>query len=384
MASKFIVLSMMASLLFTAGCSKNRGWLSRKDYSEMQDPFMGPDTAVADAGDRTSRPAGRASLDDVDPALAEGRVRVSGATTDSMSGPKAIQQAGAARVVTQDGRRVASATYPENDANVPASSDKPEGKRSMVVKSYSGPALSDFLQNKRAASGDSASSAATEIDQLPARTVSASQERLNPAATRAALPALNADAETFGNFLSQTSNNVSNAEKKINEKTQEAGDETSNFSSWAEQQKSEWSKSGNNAHSAVTATPELAKEKARGVFEQARQVKQEMADAALAAPEFDADAFGPAEQLIQKPRDVEAAPVLSRAKAPAANGFTPDENPFADSPNTSQSSEPIFAETRSPKPAAPSATARSKSTGSSLDDGFRISTGWKPAHMTRP
>jgi len=380
---------MLASLLFAAGCSKNRGWLSRKDYSEMQaDPFMEPDTAVADASDRKSRPAGRASLDDVDPALAEGRVRVSGATTDSMSGPTSMQQAGSTKIVTQDGRRVASTTYPEDNANIPATSDKPEGNRSMVVKSYSGPALSDFLQNKKAHTDNSAPSAATDIDQLPARTVSASntqaQERLNPAATRAALPAITADAETFSNFLSQTSNEVSNAEKKVNEKTQGAGDEVSNFSSWAEQQKSEWSKSGNNARSAVNATPELAKEKAKGVFEQARQVKQEMADAALATPDFDAEEFGPAEQLIQKRRADNAAPVLSRAKSPAAYGFTPDENPFADSPKTSQSSDPIFAETPSPKPAAPSATARSKSTPSSLDDGFRISTGWKPAHMTRP
>ena len=94
MTSKSLILSVTALMLFGAGCSKNRGWLSRNDYSEMQDPFMEPGSAVADSSDRTSKAAGRASLDDSDPSLTEGRARVAepGLASAGMAGPKPIRR----------------------------------------------------------------------------------------------------------------------------------------------------------------------------------------------------------------------------------------------------------------------------------------------------
>jgi hypothetical protein len=389
MAGKFIVLSMTASLLFLSGCSKNRGWLSRNDYSEMQDPFMEPGSKVANTSDETSKAAGRASLDDEDSTLAEGRARVPGLPSDAMAGPKPIRQASSASSqLSKDGRRIAAATYPEDDPGRMAEDAGNSGPRTSEVKSYSGPALSDFLQQKTAAAREPARHVATETDQLPTRTVSAAtsggRESLNPAATRAAVQPLSEEAENFSDFLSQNSTGRSNTVNERIVETQEDSAEMGNFASWAEQQKSNWSKSGNNANSAVTAAPALANEKSGRIFDQARQAGQEMANAGLGVPDFDAAGSEVAEPLIKKPRPDLGLPALSKAKPPAANGFTVDENPFAESPKSSQTKVPVFDETPSPKSAATSSTVRSSSTSKSLDDGFRIDTGWKPVQLTRP
>ena len=191
MTSKLIILSVAAFMLFGAGCSKNRGWLSRNDYSEMHDPFMEPGNAVANASDRTSKAAGRASLDAADPALTEGGVPMpeSGVASAGMAGPKPIRRAGASSDMTENGRRVSAATYPGDALR----EDSTDIQNTAGVKSYSGPALSDFLQKRKAAAREAATPVATEVDQLPTRTVSsanpASQNSLNPAATRAAPPA---------------------------------------------------------------------------------------------------------------------------------------------------------------------------------------------------
>ena len=116
MASKFIILSVTAAVFCGAGCSKNRGWLSRNDYAEMQDPFMEPDSAVAKSSVGKSKASGRASLDNFDPSLAEGQGHTSEPSKISTgtTGPKPIRQAVASHGVTENGRRVAAATYPED------------------------------------------------------------------------------------------------------------------------------------------------------------------------------------------------------------------------------------------------------------------------------
>ena len=174
MASKLIVLTVTATLFFGAGCSKNRGWLSRNDYSEMQDPFMEPDSAVAKSSGKTSTASGRAALDDSEPAMAEGRARV--------SGPKPIRQTAATTSMNDSGRRVSPASYPDEAASDAMAATGADAAKASGVRSYSGPALSDFLQKKKA----SAREAATSVEGLPARTVSsaaaAAREAMNPAA----------------------------------------------------------------------------------------------------------------------------------------------------------------------------------------------------------
>lgn len=385
MASKFIAFTVTAALFFGVGCSKNRGWLSRNDYSEMQDPFMEPDSKIAKSSDRASEAAGRASLDGPDPALAEGRAHVpeSGMTTDGMAGPKPIRQAKASNGMTEHGRGVSPATYPEDDAERTPGADGARSQETADVTSYSGPALSDFLQKRNAAARD----AATAVEQLPARTVSsantAAQNSPNPAATHAALPTISPEAENFSNFLTDKSNSVGNATQKADHPVQDASRHANNFASWAEQQKTEWSNSANTAQSTVSDAPTKVKEEASSVFQQARQASLEMADS-MPTPEFD-DAGGEAAiPLIKRPSSASVAPVLSKAKAPAANNFTAGENPFADSFEESHASGSTASAGTSQKPAVPSVTARSNSTASSLDESFRMDTGWKPAYMTRP
>jgi len=387
MTCKFIVLTVTASLFFGVGCSKNRGWLSRNDYSEMQDPFMEPDSAAAKSSDRTSKTAGRASLASSDPALAEGRARVPGPAmpSDGMAGPKPIRQAGASNDITESGRRVSAATYPEDDAEVTPGADGAKTKKTTGVTSYSGPALSDFLQKRKAAARD----AATQVEELPARAVSSAsaavQNSPNPAATRAALPTISPEAESFSNFLTNKSNSVANTAQKPAQQVQGTSTDVNNFASWAEQQKAEWSNSANTARSTVSNAPAQTKKKAGSVFQQARQASQEMADSVL-APEFDDAGSDTAMSLIKQPGSASdsVVPVLSKAKMPAANHFTADENPFSDSFEEPRDSRSTAGAGTLQKPATSSVSARSNSTTSSLDESFRMDTGWKPAHMTRP
>ncbi|MEJ7596121.1 MAG: hypothetical protein WKF77_31815, partial [Planctomycetaceae bacterium] len=356
MASKFIILSVTASLLFGAGCSKNRGWLSRNDYAEMQDPFMEPDSAVAKSGDPASKAAGRASLGDSDPALAEGRARVPGPRMASAgtTGPKPIRPAGASADMTENGRRVSPAAYPEEFADGALTADGTSNQKTAGVTSYSGPALSDFLQKKNAA----ARAAASTAEQLPERTVSSASATtkgsLNPAATRAALPAISPEAESFSNFLTDKSESVANTAQLANQQVLDVTTDANEFVSWAEQQKAANLSSANAARSAVSNAPAQAKETAAAAFQQTRQASREMADSML-APEFDDAGGDAAVPLINRPVFPSVAPALSKAKAPAANNPATDENPFADSFEEFHSGGSTASESTSQKPAATSA-----------------------------
>ena len=138
MAGRLIIVSVAASLLFAAGCAKNRGWLSRKDYSEMQDPFMEPGDAVAGSKGSTSKASGRASLEEIESTLAEGRARVPGpgATSDGTAGPKPIRQAGVTSALDENGARVSSASYPEDTASSLTGTNKTATTRTDGGKSY--------------------------------------------------------------------------------------------------------------------------------------------------------------------------------------------------------------------------------------------------------
>jgi hypothetical protein len=375
MASKLIILSVTATLLFGSGCSKNRGWLSRNDYSEMQDPFMEPDSAVAKSSSKNSNVSGRAALDDSEPAMAEGRARV--------SGPKPIRQTAAANSLTDGGRRVSPASYPAESANGEMAATGADTPKAAGVKSYSGPALSDFLQKKKAAARE----AATDVQELPSRTVSAAsaaaRETMNPAATRAALPTMNPEAENFHNFLSDTKADVSNTSQNVKQQGTNARNDADDFLSAAAQMKNEWSTSANSARATIAEAPMAVKETSETVFEQARMATREMADSMI-TPEFDDGGTDMAEPLIQRPGAASGGSVLSRAKAPAANNFSAEENPFADSFDEFHSNgDGISSASTSQKPTT-KPVVKSRSSKASIDNDFQMDTGWKPANMTRP
>lgn len=388
MTGRLIVVSIVGSLLFAVGCSKNRGWLSRNDYSEMQqDPFMAPEDAASKSNSVASKDAGRASLDDTESSAAVGRSRVPGSSgiSEDLPGPIPIRQAGASNVMTEDERRTSQAMYPDNAVSRMSGRDAAATPQKEGVTSYSGPALSDFLQKKTAAARDSAGSTANEAKQTLARTASspnaAFRESLNPAATHAALPTISPEAESFSNFLSENSRNTANDVRKASVNAEEAGADVSNFAAWAEQQKSEWS---NSAHVAAEAAPSHAREKVSSVFEEARQAKQEIVDAAQVEPEFDFAMPDTAKPLIRQVGSADAAPALTKAKPPSAYGSAGDTNPFADSFGEFRSSDTTADEGKTKGSAVSSASERSGSAGSSLDDSFRMDTGWKPAQMMRP
>lgn len=373
MASKFIILSVTAAVFFGAGCSKNRGWLSRNDYAEMQDPFMEPDSAVAKSSVGKSKASGRASLDNLDPSLAEGQGHTSEPSKISTgtTGPKPIRQAVASHGVTENGRRVAAATYPEDVVEDAPRENGANIQRTAGVTSYSGPALSDFLQKRTAASRAAANQVATKVDELPTRTVSsanvAAQNLVNPAAIRAALPKISLEAESFSNFLTDTSESVPQTGQAANPQVQDTASEARDFVSWAEQKK----ESNLRAASVARSRQEL------------RQGIRVAPNNTVLAPEIEDPGDDFAMPLIDKRGGPPVAAALSKAKAPAANDLTTAENPFADSFEEFHSSGSTTSKSTPPKPAAP-ATARSTSNPNSLDDNFRMDTGWKPAHMTRP
>ncbi|WP_231103325.1 hypothetical protein, partial [Streptobacillus moniliformis] len=88
--------------------------------------------------------------------------------------------------------------------------------------------------------------------------------------------------------------------------------------------------------------------------------------------------------LIPRQKTTAGGSTLSRAKAPAENNFSADENPFADSFEEFHSSASGFAsESDSQKPATKPA-AKSTVSKRSIDAEFQMDTGWKPANMTRP
>ncbi len=372
MASKLLALSIMVTLLMSTGCSKNRGWLSRKDYSEMSDPFMEPSEAIAKSGGKSSNDVGHATLDSADSSLAD---RSDPSSQPGIGGPKPIRTAGASDEAIANGRRVSPAKYPTEPARSGAD-DKP-----AAVKSYSGPALSDFLQKRQNAVKD----AATEIDQLPAKTQSSLRSNVSPAATHAALPTISPEAENFSQFLTNKSSAV--AEKtqqttqKLNQKVQDTSNGVNDFAAWAEQQKSEWSTSAENVRSTVADAPAQTKQKARTVFQEAKAASQEMADSML-TPEFDDSGDETATPLLRKKSATPPTATgsgLTRAKAPTATDFATDSNPFAESFEEFHSSGSA-ATSQKPAPSSPG----SGNSRPSLDDGFKMDTGWKPAHVTRP
>jgi len=375
MASKLIVLSIAVTLLMGTGCSKNRGWLSRKDYSEMSDPFMEPSEAIAKSGDKSSDGVGRATLGSADSSPTDRSER---SMLPGMAGPKPIRTAAATNEAVANGRSVSPAKYP-TDPDLGGAGDEP-----AAVKSYSGPALSDFLQKRQSAAQD----AANEVKQLPAKTQSTVRSNVNPAATRAATPAapatISPEVENFSQFLTNKSNAVAEktqqATQQANQKVQDTSAGVNDFAAWAEQQKAEWSTSAGAVQSTVAETPAKTKQAARSVFQQAKTASQEMANSMM-TPEFDDSGDETATPLLKQKNTPPPATgsVLSKAKAPTANDFAADSNPFEESFDEFHSSGSAAAPQ---KPATSS--SGSGNSRPSLDDSFRMDTGWKPSNLTRP
>ena len=346
MIKKPILVTLAMSLLFCSGCAKNR-WLSRRDYSEMQDPFM-EEEAVAD----TVKPR-RAKTDTA------GRARLSSSLADTQSGsdardavpllgPKPILRTSATNDPSIRSGRIAKAGYPrEPETKIGADGDTPP------TQSYEGPALSDFLQRRRA-DRDPAAAVLPAQSQLVMAQPRGAQGSL--AARAVAVPTLSAEAQGFNSFLTEkstaaatTAQRGANAVQRGANTVQQVQEDAGDFASWAQQQKANWSATGEGVPDAGSTE------------EQAQPLIRKL-DTQKPAQEFD--------------------PKFAAEKSSgpeAKKEVNPFDDPFAPS---------FDSDALSSGPPKPSPTAKSPADSTTprgqLDDSFRMDSGWKPSHLTRP
>lgn len=383
MFTKPILATLVLSLLFCSGCAKNR-WLSRRDYSEMQDPFMESE-AVADAeSPRRSKgdTAGRARLSN---SLADTNPESDARDAVPLLGPKPIQQASAANDPEFRSGRIANAAYPrEPEIQSGAAGEAPS------TRSYEGPALSDFLQRKKA---DADPTQATAAGVAPRRQANFAQPGGLSASTGApasSMPKLSAEVDGFTNFLTEKGTAATAAATSVTQQgsnaVRVAEKDAGDFASWAQQQKATWSDTGESVKDAVSTAPGRMKEDARPAAQQMRR------SAENAVPDFNAPDFSP-------PDDESAQPLMKTfdPQQPAAD-FNPEfaakknevpvakkevnpfDDPFAPSFDTDPESTVPAKAAASTK--TPPGSGRKR--GRQLDDSFQMDSGWKPSHLTRP
>ena len=116
MMKKPILLTLACGLLFSTGCAAKNRWFSRKDYSEIQDPFM--ETEAVASNDES--PASEGSRDSAGRAKMGGTASSTGSVAKSElspgSPPKSVLQTGASEDGVARVGRIANASYPEKTA----------------------------------------------------------------------------------------------------------------------------------------------------------------------------------------------------------------------------------------------------------------------------
>jgi hypothetical protein len=383
MIKKPILLSLACSLFFSTGCAAKNRWFSRKDYSEIQDPFMETE-AVASKDEASSSEGSRDSA---------GRAKLGGATSSSPavakselspgSPPKSVLQTGASADGVARVGRVANASYPEKTAAAGTSSAQGAATAANPgVRSYQGPALSDFLSRKQAESVTAAADKANAVTRTATEVVKNPASAISPAARAAAIPDLSEEAAGFDNFLQKGTDTVNSKAKQVASKVEETEQSTEDFSSWASQEKQKWTQETSNAAAAVSAAPSAAKKQVKASAGQIRKAADDavmdFATPDFETPEFDESAtarpllkrYAPAPTAAEEEPEFEFEQAPSKRKTTESNPF---ENPFDD--------EEVKA-----APSTKSSTSRKAKSGTtpqkSLDSSFQMDSGWKPSHLT--
>jgi hypothetical protein len=407
MNPKLIVVSLTASVLLSTGCAAKNRWFSRKDYSEVQDPFMeGSEVAStdADSGDTS----GRAKLG-------------GGSLASQSSGPKPITRPGTPASMASSsapaGSSRATAAYPDSNTANGSTAAGPPGTRSL-----SGPALSDFLNSggKTMPADQPAGSprVASNLSDPRSAAQRPSAGGLSPAARAASMPTLEEEEASFSGYMQKQTASVNATAQKATNKVRETEETASDFASWASQQKAQWTQNGANAVETVKAAPTAVKSKVRAVSHEARTAVDEAAVDFMTSPEFDSTEsseaeFGDTEFTEDETETETAEPLLTKPAARTSSRTERSKSkaqpvPTADaeadfefeSPTTRTSAEvsdesnpfdnPFgFDEQTVEKPVAKPSTSKSKSgsTKSSrptIDESFDMDSGWKPADMKRP
>ena len=248
------------------------------------------------------------------------------------------------------------------------------------MRSYQGPALSDFLSRKQAESVTAAADKANAVTRTTAEVARNPASTISPAARAAAIPDLSEEAAGFDNFLQKGTDTVNSKAKQVASKVEETEQSAEDFSSWASQEKQKWSQETSNAAAAVSSAPAAAKKQVKST---AGQIRKAADDAVMdfetpdfETPEFDESAT--ARPLLKRyaPAAAEEEPEFEFEQAPSKRKTTesnPFENPFDD-----EDVKAIPSTKSSTSQKAKSATAPQKS----LDSTFQMDSGWKPSNLT--
>lgn len=375
---KPILLLLTTCLVLTSGCTKTR-WLSRRDYSEMQDPFATEDSSVAasaaDGTDRSQRGTdsrtgrARVTIPDTDSATAQ---------DDSLSGPKPIQRASAGRdTIGRSG--VSTADYPRQTATDP----DPATSSGQTARSYSGPQLSDFMNGRTGAATSDRSAASPADALLNQSAIRGVEPRINRTSTPPRLPALSSEAEGFYNSLGAEAQATTDAAvSRGRSAVQQAQTEADNIDDWMKAQQAEWATSTGQARD-VTRT---ASEEFTGTAQESASALSRSARAAMPTfDDFDAANDEPARPLMKSYDTAERKSPLpskqttTRAAAPQNTSRT--ENPFDDPFATEAETPPRTTSTPASGQRSASAAGTADPSGSEL---FGSDSGWRPVDLQRP
>lgn len=288
---------------------------------------------------------------------------------------KSVLQTGASEDGVARVGRVTNASYPEKAAT--GSTATAAGTTTNpAVRSYQGPALSDFLSSKQTESVSAAADKAHAVTQTATNVAKNPSSALAPAARAAAIPDLSEEAAGFDSFLQNSSDTVNAKAKQAAGKVQQTEQSVEDFSSWALQEKQKWTQEGSHAASAVSAAPSAAKKQVKAA---ASQIRKTAGDAAMdfETPDFDETAT--------------ARPLLKRY-APAPTTAVEEEFEFEQAPSRRNSGEsnpfvnPFDDDSVKDASSTKSSATQSSSPGSnsqkSLDSTFQMDSGWKPSNLT--
>lgn len=322
-----------------------------------------------------------------------GRAKLGGTTSSSPSvakselspgaPPKSVLQTGASEDGVARVGRVANASYPEQTAAAAASSAQGAAATTNPgVRSYQGPALSDFLSRKQAESVTAAADRANAVTRTATEVAKNPASAISPAARAAAIPDLSEEAAGFDNFLQKSTDTVNSKTKQVAGKVAETEQSAEDFSSWASQEKQKWTQETSNTAAAVSSAPAVAKKQVKST---AGQIRKAADDAIMdfETPDFetpDFDESATARPLLKRyapaPTAAEEEPEFEFEQAPPKRKTTesnPFENPFDD--------EEVKA-----APSTKGTTSQKAKSGAtpqkSLDSTFQMDSGWKPSNLT--
>lgn len=371
MIRKPVLLILTASLPFLSGCAAQNRCFSRKDYSEMQDPFMESDAlASRDAAKGEKQPsdtAARARLDDFPSEKITPEVKSAFAQSQA---PGSVRKAGDSFDAAARTGRIESASYPGEPTDTAAATTARAGNRA-----YQGPALSDFLSRRQAEAVSSKSQTVNELSRAVSE--SANGANRSPAARAAMLPDLDDETAGFNDFLQKKTDTVNAKTQKVADTVKQSNESVEDFASWAAQEKQKWGQEGAKAVSAAAAIPTAAKQEAQAVAKQVR----ETADNAVVDfnSQFDESAsFDPGASFEE---NTTARPLLKRYEDPAPE-FESDSFEAARAKEDAFDN-PFDVLDNETAPAATKEAAASGASRGSLDSSFQLDSGWRPSNLQR-